>query len=99
MDRLTFGIAVNASRLKTERFDEEVMCCRDNHRDNNNTGSQKICRAEKRCECHILNVANVSLNFIYAHLNRVIKARDLNMIYISGPGHAGAGIVADAPLD
>src|SRR6201988_1889116 len=29
------------------------------------------------------------LNFIYAHMNRVIKARDLNMIYIAGPGHGG----------
>ena len=29
------------------------------------------------------------LNFIYAHLNRVIKTRDLDMIYITGPGHGG----------
>ena len=29
------------------------------------------------------------LNFIYAHLNRVIKARDLNVIYVCGPGHGG----------
>ena len=34
------------------------------------------------------------LNFIYVHLNRVIKERDLNMIYIIGPGHGGPGIVA-----
>src|SRR3990172_11929789 len=31
------------------------------------------------------------LNFIYAHFNRVIKARDLNVIYIAGPGHGGPG--------
>ena len=31
------------------------------------------------------------LNFIYAHLNRMITARDLNMIYIAGPGHGGPG--------
>src|SRR5258705_10374263 len=31
------------------------------------------------------------LNFIYGHLNRVIKKRDLNMIYIIGPGHDGPG--------
>ena len=31
------------------------------------------------------------LNFIYVHLNRVIKKHDLNMIYISGPGHGGPG--------
>src|SRR5215472_14513849 len=34
------------------------------------------------------------LNFLYAHMNRVIKQRDLNMIYIIGPGHGGPGIVA-----
>jgi xylulose-5-phosphate/fructose-6-phosphate phosphoketolase len=31
------------------------------------------------------------LNFIYVHLNRVIKARDLDVIYICGPGHGGPG--------
>jgi xylulose-5-phosphate/fructose-6-phosphate phosphoketolase len=39
------------------------------------------------------------LNFIYAHLNRVIKARDLNVIYICGPGHGGPGIVANTYLE
>jgi len=39
------------------------------------------------------------LNFIYAHLNRVIKQRDLNMIYIIGPGHGGPGIVANAYME
>ena len=39
------------------------------------------------------------LNFIYVHLNRVIKERDLNMIYIIGPGHGGPGIVANAYLE
>jgi xylulose-5-phosphate/fructose-6-phosphate phosphoketolase len=39
------------------------------------------------------------LNFIYAHLNRVIKARDLDMIYITGPGHGGPGLVANAYLE
>ena len=39
------------------------------------------------------------LNFIYAHLNRVIKARDLNMIYICGPGHGGPGMVANTYLE
>src|SRR2546426_1127354 len=34
------------------------------------------------------------LNFIYVHLNRVIRAHDLNMIYICGPGHGGPPIVA-----
>src|SRR6201987_3523288 len=31
------------------------------------------------------------LNFIYAHMNRAIKARDLNVIFVAGPGHGGAG--------
>jgi xylulose-5-phosphate/fructose-6-phosphate phosphoketolase len=39
------------------------------------------------------------LNFIYAHLNRVIKARDLNIIYICGPGHGGPGMVANTYLE
>ena len=39
------------------------------------------------------------LNFIYAHLNRVIKARDLDMIYICGPGHGGPGMVANTWLE
>jgi len=39
------------------------------------------------------------LNFIYAHLNRVIKAHDLNMIYIAGPGHGGPAMVANTYLE
>src|SRR5262245_42859320 len=39
------------------------------------------------------------LNFVYVHLNRVIKERDLNMIYIIGPGHGGPGIVANTWLE
>jgi xylulose-5-phosphate/fructose-6-phosphate phosphoketolase len=39
------------------------------------------------------------LNFIYAHLNRVIAERDLNAIYITGPGHGGPGLVANAYLE
>jgi len=35
------------------------------------------------------------LNLIYAHLNRVIKNWDLDVIYITGPGHGGPGIVAN----
>ncbi|HYM72278.1 MAG TPA: phosphoketolase family protein, partial [Stellaceae bacterium] len=38
-------------------------------------------------------------NFVYAHLNRVIKARDLDMIYVSGPGHGGPGVVANTWLE
>jgi len=38
-------------------------------------------------------------NFIYAHLNRLIAARDLDMFYISGPGHGGPALVASAYLD
>jgi xylulose-5-phosphate/fructose-6-phosphate phosphoketolase len=39
------------------------------------------------------------LNFVYAHLNRAIRARDLSMIYIAGPGHGGPGLVANAYLE
>ncbi|MFZ5779842.1 MAG: phosphoketolase family protein [Pseudomonadota bacterium] len=39
------------------------------------------------------------LNFIYAHLNRAIRARDLNAIYICGPGHGGPGMVANTYLE
>lgn len=38
-------------------------------------------------------------NFIYVHLNRVIKKYNLNMIYISGPGHGGQAIVANTYLE
>src|SRR5277367_2027120 len=39
------------------------------------------------------------LNFLYAHLNRLIKARDLDMIFIAGPGHGGPGVVANSYLE
>ncbi|MBV8430416.1 MAG: phosphoketolase family protein, partial [Solirubrobacterales bacterium] len=39
------------------------------------------------------------LNLIYAHLNRVIKAQDLDMIYVCGPGHGGPGMVANTYLE
>ncbi len=39
------------------------------------------------------------LNFLYVHLNRAINERDLDMIYIIGPGHGGPGIVANTYLE
>ncbi|HWU46597.1 MAG TPA: phosphoketolase family protein [Humibacter sp.] len=39
------------------------------------------------------------LNLVYAHLNRVIRERDLNAIYLTGPGHGGPGMVANGYLD
>ena len=39
------------------------------------------------------------LNFIYAHLNRVIRKLDLDVIYICGPGHGGPGMVANTYLE
>lgn len=39
------------------------------------------------------------LNFVYVHLNRIIKERDLDMIYICGPGHGGPGIIANVYLE
>jgi xylulose-5-phosphate/fructose-6-phosphate phosphoketolase len=38
-------------------------------------------------------------NFIYAHLNRVIKTNDLDMIYVSGPGHGGPAVVGNTYLE
>jgi xylulose-5-phosphate/fructose-6-phosphate phosphoketolase len=39
------------------------------------------------------------LNFLYAHLNRVIRARDLSMIYVTGPGHGGPALFANTYLE
>src|SRR5216684_5882295 len=39
------------------------------------------------------------LNFLYVHLNRVIKKHDLDMIYVTGPGHGGPALVANAYLE
>jgi xylulose-5-phosphate/fructose-6-phosphate phosphoketolase len=39
------------------------------------------------------------LNLIYAHLNRFIRQRDLSAIYVTGPGHGGPGLVANAYLE
>src|SRR5450756_761846 len=39
------------------------------------------------------------LNFIYAHLNRLIRKYDLNVIYLAGPGHGGPGLVANTWLE
>ena len=39
------------------------------------------------------------LNFIYVHLNRLIKSRELNVIYICGPGHGGPAMVANTYLE
>jgi xylulose-5-phosphate/fructose-6-phosphate phosphoketolase len=39
------------------------------------------------------------LNFIYAHMNRVIRERDVNAIYVTGPGHGGPGLVANTYLE
>jgi xylulose-5-phosphate/fructose-6-phosphate phosphoketolase len=39
------------------------------------------------------------LNFVYVHLNRVIRDRELDAIYVTGPGHGGPGLVANAYLE
>ncbi|MEA2444869.1 MAG: xylulose-5-phosphate/fructose-6-phosphate phosphoketolase, partial [Thermoleophilales bacterium] len=39
------------------------------------------------------------LNLLYAHMNRVIRARDLNVLYVAGPGHGGPALVASTYLD
>ena len=42
---------------------------------------------------------HAGLNFLYVHLNRLIKEHDLNMIYVIGPGHGGPGLVAHSYLE
>ena len=39
------------------------------------------------------------LNFVYVHMNRAIRQRDLNAIFIAGPGHGGPGVVANTYLE
>ena len=39
------------------------------------------------------------LNFIYVHLNRLIKSQNLNVVYIAGPGHGGPALVANTWLE
>jgi xylulose-5-phosphate/fructose-6-phosphate phosphoketolase len=39
------------------------------------------------------------LNFLYAHMNRAIRVHDVNAIFVTGPGHGGPGLVANAYLD
>src|SRR5919205_1073539 len=39
------------------------------------------------------------LNLVYAHMNRAIRDRDLDAIYVCGPGHGGPGVVANAYLE
>ncbi len=39
------------------------------------------------------------LNLLYAHMNRAIRARDMNAIYVTGPGHGGPGVVANTYLE
>src|SRR6476661_134934 len=38
------------------------------------------------------------LNFIYVHLNRIIKRDDLDMVFVTGPGHGGPAVVANTYL-
>src|SRR5215212_3140196 len=39
------------------------------------------------------------LNFVYAHMNRIIRRDELNAIYVTGPGHGGPGLVANTYLE
>jgi hypothetical protein len=41
----------------------------------------------------------LGLNFLYVHLNRLIKENDLNMMYVIGSGHGGPGLVANTYLE
>src|SRR5574337_307892 len=42
---------------------------------------------------------STGLNFIYVHLNRLIREQDLDLIYLAGPGHGGPALVANAYLE
>ena len=49
--------------------------------------------------CSVTGAPHPGLNLLYAHMNRVIKQRDLNALYVTGPGHGGPGLVANAYLE
>ena len=49
--------------------------------------------------CSAIGARRPGLNFLYVHLNRLIKENDLNMIYVIGPGHGGPGLVAHTYLE
>ena len=57
----------------------------------------KWCHIKKKIVGHWGTVPGQ--NFIYTHLNRIIKNNDLNMIYISGPGHGGNAVVSNVYLE
>lgn len=57
----------------------------------------KQCHIKKKIVGHWGTVPGQ--NFIYTHLNRIIKNNDLNMIYISGPGHGGNSVVSNVYLE
>ena len=49
--------------------------------------------------CSATGERRPGLNFIYAHMNRVIRRDDLDVIFIAGPGHGGPGVVANVYLE
>ena len=68
--------------------------------------SSTIRCSRSRCSCEHIKPrllghwgTTPGLNFIYVHLNRVIKQHDLNVIYVTGPGHGGPGLVANTYLE
>lgn len=66
--------------------------------------SIKSCRGallRRNCNCYTIwmPTATPGQNFIYVHLNRVIKTFDLNMIYMSGPGRGGPAVVSNTYLE
>ena len=56
-------------------------------------------RARQAAPARPLRARRPGLNLLYAHLNRAIVARDLDAIYVTGPGHGGPGLVANAYLE
>ena len=57
---------------------------------------QKKTGQDPKVEVRVMDTTP-GLIFIYVHLNRVIKQHDLNVIYVTGPGHGGPGLVDDPP--
>ena len=56
-------------------------------------------RSASSRDCWDIGGATPGLNLIYAHLNRAIRQRDLDGLYVTGPGHGGPGLVANTWLE
>ena len=60
---------------------------------------EPLARSRSSRGCWVTGAPRPGLNFVYAHLNRAIRERDLDLIFVCGPGHGGPGMVANAYLE